>query len=44
MIKDDPEKMKKVSSYAEFLRKGKEDDVNTIKDLIDDELNKLPKE
>jgi len=43
MIKDDPEKMKKVSSYAEFLRKGKEDDVNTIKDLIDDELNKLPK-
>lgn len=44
MIKDDPEKMKKVSSYAEFLRKGKEDDVNTIKDMIDDELKKLPKE
>jgi hypothetical protein len=44
LIKDDPEKMKKVSNYAEFLRKGKEDDVNTIKDLIDDELNKLPKE
>lgn len=41
LIKDDPEKMKKVSNYAEFLRKGKEDDVNTIKDMIEDELKKL---
>ena len=40
-IKDDPEKMKKVSSYAQFLQKGKEDDVNTIRDMIDDELKKL---
>jgi len=40
-IKDDPEKMKKVSSYAQFLQKGKEEDVNTIKDMIDDELKKL---
>ena len=40
-IKDDPEKMKKVSSYAEFLQKGKEDDIKTIADLIDDELNKF---
>lgn len=44
MIKDDPEKMKNVSSYAEFLRKGKPDDVNTIKDMVKDELDKLPKE
>lgn len=43
LIKDDPEKMKNVSSYAEFLRKGKEDDVNTIKDMVEDELKKLPK-
>jgi hypothetical protein len=40
-IKDDPEKMKKVSSYAQFLQKGKPDDVNTIRDMIDDELKKL---
>ena len=40
-IKDDPEKMKKVSSYAEFLQKGEEDDIKTIADLIDDELNKF---
>lgn len=40
-IKDDPEKMKKVSSYAQFLQKGKEEDVNTIRDMIDDELKKL---
>ena len=44
MIKDDPEKMKNVSSYAEFLRKGKPDDVDTIKSMIEDELGKLPKE
>ena len=44
LIKDDTEKMKNVSSYAEFLRKGKEDDVNTIKDMVEDELKKLPKE
>jgi hypothetical protein len=43
-IKDDPEKMKNVSSYAEFLRKGKPEDVDTIKGMVEDELGKLPKE
>lgn len=40
-IKDDPEKMKKVASYADFLKNGKEDDVKTIGDMIEDELSKL---
>ena len=40
-IKDDPEKMKKVASYADFLKNGKEDEINTISDLIDDEIKKL---
>ena len=40
-IKDDEEKMKKVASYADFLKNGKEDEINTISDLIDDEIKKL---
>ena len=40
-IKDDPEKMKKVASYADFLKNGGKDEINTISDLIDDEIKKL---
>jgi hypothetical protein len=40
-IKDDPEKMKKVASYADFLKKGSDEDVKTINDMIEDELSKL---
>ena len=43
LIKDDPNKMKNVSSYAQFLNKAKPDDVKTINDMIEDELDKLPK-
>lgn len=43
-IKDDPEKMKRVASYADFLQRGDKDQVKTLNDLLDDELSKLPKE
>lgn len=43
MIQNDPAKMKSVARYAEFLRRGKEPEIKTINDLLDDELAKLPK-
>ena len=43
-IKDDPEKMKRVANYADFLQRGDKDQVNTLNDLLDDEIAKLPKE
>lgn len=43
-IKDDPKKMKHVGDYTDFINRAKEDDVNTINDMIKDELDKLPKE
>lgn len=42
-IKDDPKKMKYVGDYTDFINKATEDDVNTINDMIKDELDKLPK-
>lgn len=42
-IKDDPEKMKKVASYADFLKRGDKDQVKTLNDLLEDEIAKLPK-
>ena len=43
-IKDDPEKMKRVANYADFLQRGDKDQVKTLNDLLDDEIAKLPKE
>ena len=43
-IKDDPEKMKRVANYADFLQRGDKDQIETLNDLIDDEIAKLPKE
>lgn len=43
-IKDDPEKMKRVASYADFLQRGDKDTVKTLNDLLDDEIANLPKE
>ena len=40
-IKDEPEKMKKVATYADFLKRGKDDSIKTISDMIDDELKEL---
>lgn len=40
-IQNDPAKMKSVARYAEFLRRGKEPEIKTINDLIDDEISKL---
>jgi hypothetical protein len=42
-IKDDPKKMKYVGDYTDFINKATEDDVNTMNDMIKDELDKLPK-
>lgn len=43
-IKEDPEKMKRVANYADFLQRGDKDQVKTLNDLLDDEIAKLPKE
>ena len=44
MVQNDPVKMKSVARYAEFLRRGKEPEIKTINDLVDDELAKLGKQ